>query len=284
MTGTDQEIGQTKRCTKCLEWMSTAEFNIDRSRRDGLQDRCRPCRNAAKRERHAKDPLPKREADRRYREANKAEIAEYQKTYREERKEELSEKKREYHEKNKEDILARGKEKRKLRTEAKRQADIARSKKWHEENKEYSALKVREWHEKNPEIVREVKKRYKKKRLSTAKGKLEANVSRGIRRGLKPGAKGGISTFELLGYSVEDLKSHLEKQFHSGMTWENYGKWHIDHIIPLTAFNYDSPDQLDFKRCWALDNLQPMWGLENMSKNNRLTAPFQPSLHLSMPG
>ncbi len=72
-------------------------------------------------------------------------------------------------------------------------------------------------------------------------------------------------TEELLGYTVEELKNHLESLFKEGMTWENQGKWHIDHKIPQSYFT--SIDQI--KECFALDNLKPEWGEWNMSKGNR---------------
>jgi hypothetical protein len=65
------------------------------------------------------------------------------------------------------------------------------------------------------------------------------------------------------------------------MTWGNYGQWHVDHKIPISAFNYETPDDIDFKRCWALKNLRPMWAKENISKGAKLDKPFQPALALS---
>lgn len=86
---------------------------------------------------------------------------------------------------------------------------------------------------------------------------------------------------EKIGYSIEALKRHLEKQFLPGMTWENYGKWHIDHIIPKAAFNIESVNDIDFKRCWALKNLRPLWAHDNCSKRDTLEKPFQPSLTIA---
>jgi len=84
----------------------------------------------------------------------------------------------------------------------------------------------------------------------------------------------------LVGYTVEDLKSHIEKQFDTDMNWDNYGLngWHIDHKIPRGAFNYSKTTDDDFKRCWALKNLQPLWAKENIRKGKRLEKHFQPSL------
>jgi len=88
----------------------------------------------------------------------------------------------------------------------------------------------------------------------------------------KKSAKRG-SWYTLVGYTAEELRDHLERQFLPGMTWDNRGigegKWHIDHIVPVSAFNYDSPDHPDFKACWALTNLRPMWGSDNIRKSAR---------------
>ena len=72
-------------------------------------------------------------------------------------------------------------------------------------------------------------------------------------------------TEELLGYTAEELKTHLESLFQEGMTWDNQGDWHIDHIIPQSYFT--SIDQI--RECFALSNLKPEWGEWNMSKGNR---------------
>lgn len=79
--------------------------------------------------------------------------------------------------------------------------------------------------------------------------------------------KAGKSWKSFVDYSLEDLMAHLEKQFHDGMTWENRGEWHIDHIVPRSAFNYTSPSDPEFKACWSLTNLRPIWGKENIRKS-----------------
>ena len=85
------------------------------------------------------------------------------------------------------------------------------------------------------------------------------------------------STFELLGCSVEELKSHLESLFTEGMTWENYGSgpdqshknfWHIDHRQACASFDLTDPEQQ--KICFHYTNLQPMWGLENIAKGAKI--------------
>jgi hypothetical protein len=75
----------------------------------------------------------------------------------------------------------------------------------------------------------------------------------------------------LVGYDLDSLKRVLESKFLPGMSWENYGKtgWHIDHKVPQSWFHYESTDDWQFKVCWSLANLQPMWAHENYSKGNR---------------
>ena len=84
--------------------------------------------------------------------------------------------------------------------------------------------------------------------------------------------KNGKKWQELVGYSVDDLRDHIEKLFIEGMSWELFmqGKIHIDHKYPVSKFNYTSPDDESFKQCWALDNLQPLWGVDNLRKGNKI--------------
>lgn len=72
--------------------------------------------------------------------------------------------------------------------------------------------------------------------------------------------------FDMLGYTVEDLKKHLESRFQSGMSWENRGEWHIDHVVPDSWFTYNSIDDEGFKKSWSLENLQPLWASDNCRK------------------
>jgi hypothetical protein len=80
-----------------------------------------------------------------------------------------------------------------------------------------------------------------------------------------------------LPYSPQQLKEHLEKQFESWMSWDNYGKpsaykrtWNIDHIMPQSVFPYNSMDEPNFLKCWALENLRPLDALENAVKRDKI--------------
>mgnify|MGYP001573329522 CR=1 FL=1 len=117
------------------------------------------------------------------------------------------------------------------------------------------------------------------KSILSHKFKLNKNISIAIYRSLKDN-KNGRHWEQLVGWTLDELKIHLERQFRGSMGWINYGEWEIDHRIPISAFNFDCSDHIDFRRCWALSNLQPLWAKENLSKNDKLNKDFQPSLAL----
>jgi len=83
--------------------------------------------------------------------------------------------------------------------------------------------------------------------------------------------KGGRRCFDLLGYTLPELKAHLERQFVQGMGWASVGAWHIDHIVPLSSFRVESPEDPEFRRAWALTNLRPLWAKDNLSKSDKRT-------------
>lgn len=104
--------------------------------------------------------------------------------------------------------------------------------------------------------------------------KISSNISSSMRNSLKSNrlSKNGRHWENIVGYSVQELKEHLEKLFKPGMNWRNKGKngWHIDHRIPINFFQYNSTDDVEFKYCWSLNNLQPLWEKDNVRKNDRI--------------
>lgn len=86
------------------------------------------------------------------------------------------------------------------------------------------------------------------------------------------GSKAGVSWQKLVGYTIADLRAHLESKFTEGMTWANMGEWHIDHIIPRKFFEFSSPNDVGFRQCWSLSNLQPLWAIDNLRKGSSLPA------------
>lgn len=102
--------------------------------------------------------------------------------------------------------------------------------------------------------------------------KLRITISERIRQALKYHLAGRYkkkdSTIELLGCSIAELKIHLQNQFKKGMTWQNHGEWHIDHIIPCAAFDLSKKE--DCLKCFNYKNLQPLWAHENLSKSDKI--------------
>jgi hypothetical protein len=76
------------------------------------------------------------------------------------------------------------------------------------------------------------------------------------------------STMKLTGCTLEQLKKHIESKFKDRMSWDNYGVWHVDHIIPCAQFDLSDPEQQ--RICFHYTNLQPMWGEDNLKKGARL--------------
>jgi 5-methylcytosine-specific restriction endonuclease McrA len=117
--------------------------------------------------------------------------------------------------------------------------------------------------------LRYVKTTRKQRRAVDSKYRLDSNVGSLMGYSLR-GAKAGRKWCLLVGYSIEDLMEHLEKQFDDKMTWENYGSyWHVDHIKPRSLFKYTTPEEQEFIDCWSLNNLQPLEKMENIRKSNK---------------
>jgi len=145
-------------------------------------------------------------------------------------------------------------------------------KEWTKNKKEHRKEYLKQYREKNKEKIKEVKRTYQKeKRHTDPIYKLISNFRTAIYIVLKENKLDKYTNyFNMVGYSAEQLKKHLEEQFTDGMNWENYGEWHIDHIKPISSFEFDSSEDEQFKVCWSLDNLQPMWGIENIKKGNKI--------------
>jgi len=109
----------------------------------------------------------------------------------------------------------------------------------------------------------------KRVRVQHAKKAKRDGVSDLIRSAIRRnGASNRVE--ELCGYSISELRQHIERQFTKGMTWDRYmaGEIHIDHIVPQKAFNMQ--DDNEWRACWALTNLQPLWAKDNLTKGGKI--------------
>lgn len=178
---------------------------------------------------------------------------------------------KEYYTKNREKVIDGS---RKWQRENKDKVN-AKNKRWRELHPEYK----NPWGENNQDYYTAYFKQYNQQPNIKINHRMRVYIGRILRS--KKEHKNGRSWTKLVGYTSMELIMHLESKFQPGMNWENHGEWHIDHIIPVSAFNFETPDDIDFKRCWALKNLRPLWGDENMKKGAKLLKPFQPSLAIN---
>jgi hypothetical protein len=162
------------------------------------------------------------------------------KQYRQKNKEKISEWHKKHYQENKEKLLEQSRE----RYRANSGAICERTKKYREDNIEWYRAYKREYHNKN---------------------KLQRNISRGVWGCLK-GKQKQSRSIEYLGCSIEELWIHLESMFQEGMTRENYGEWHVDHIRPLSSWDFEIETECKLREAWHYTNLQPLWAKDNLSK------------------
>jgi len=112
---------------------------------------------------------------------------------------------------------------------------------------------------------RQRKRLYMRKRWLDPQFRLNSNISRRIRASIHT-RKYEKGWREILGFDLSALKAHLESQFQEGMTWDNYGMWHIDHIKPICQFSYEKIIDKEFCECWSLNNLRPLWAKDNLKR------------------
>jgi hypothetical protein len=143
-----------------------------------------------------------------------------------------------------------------------------KSKKRYEENKEEIKQKVLNHYYENKSKIIESRRGYSSKRCKVdVKYKLTRRLRSRLYDALKAKSwKKTTKFYDYIGCSLDELKQHLESQFTDGMTWENYGKWHIDHIKPLVSAN---TEEEMYKLC-HYSNLQPLWAVDNIKKGHKI--------------
>lgn len=233
-------------------------------------------------------------------EERKAKRKEYSKRYREKNREKVKESLKKYYYKNRDELQKKMREYGKKHYEENKERIIEKNKKYYEENKENMLANGRVWQENNRDKMRgyykkyddnnkEKRKEYKnrpevKKKTRERNKKYDAirrkdpifrfnqNISRAINLSLKKHnlSKNGRHWEDLVRYTSQELRDHLESLFQPGMTWENRGSWHIDHILPKSFFEIKEVGDVEFKMCWRLANLQPLWAFDNLSKKDKI--------------
>lgn len=199
-------------------------------------------------------------------------VKEYDKKYYQNNKERIKARGHQYYLNNKEKIIKLSE------IWSKNNPDKIRkyAKKYRQNNKEIINIKMKQSYYK----YRKGRNKYIRNKYKTdPKYNLNEKISLLIRLSLK-GNKNGKRWESIVGYNLNDLIKHLKKTMPEGYSWQDYleGKLHIDHIIPISVYNFNKPEHADFKRCWALNNLRLLPAKENLEKNNKLYKPFQPAL------
>lgn len=255
-------IMKTRICTKCGEELPAISkfFNKNNKLKGGLHCWCKKC---------CKDYSIQ------YRKDNLDNLKKYHKQWCKDHSNELKDYKRLWYQKNQQVILGQ----KKIYYKTNIDKILEREKKYRQSDRGKEIIKRYQQSEDGMRALKEGNKRYrqsekgkKKSRLTNKKhyerNKLSKTMSVGIRRALKH-EKANRHWEEFVPYTLEQLKKYLENLFQDGMSWDNYGKWHLDHIKPISLFNIISPDCGDFKYCWSLENLQPLWAADNFKKSNK---------------
>ncbi len=242
---------QKKKCTKCEIEKDLTEFCKRKIYKDGYNNQCKKCENL-------KSEI--------YRNKNKEYFSEYGKIYRQEKKEKLLNDTKEYYKQNPEKYKEYI-EKIKEHNQKKKDNISDYGKRYRELNKKEITQKKKIYYQKN-------KVSYLEQSLKYKKNKYKNNINFRIESILRTRLYGALikgykifSAIELLGCSIDHLKTHLSNQFIKGMTFENYGTWHIDHVKPCAKFDLTKPEQQ--KECFNYKNLQPLWAKDNLSKGSK---------------
>jgi hypothetical protein len=145
---------------------------------------------------------------------------------------------------------------------------------WYLRNKKSEILKAKKWNKENKEAARESLRKYiknsnyyKERYKNDLQYRLKVILRNRLLKSIKTNAKVGSAVSDL-GCSIDQFKQYLESKFQPGMTWENYNKWHIDHIVPLS--NFDLTNRQQFLKACHYTNLQPLWAEENLEKSDKV--------------
>ena len=229
----EQTSIQNKICSKCNEDKLTSEFSAFSRSNDGFGAWCKSCMKIAAQTHYQNNKDRYVNRAKQWQKDHVNELREYQKKY--------------Y-------STPKSKEKTKAYQLANKEKISEYAKTWAKNNVEKRRLAKRQWDQKH--------------RLDPFH-RVSNNIRTNMAHALQ-GKKGFRKWESLVGYSLQDLINHLQSKLSTDMTWDNYGSlWQVDHITPKSWFKYDSAEHPEFKKCWALANLQPKLTTDNIKKGNR---------------
>jgi hypothetical protein len=285
-------MSDEKLCKQCKEFKTLNEFYIHSTNNRGkiyYRTECIKCSifNNGKNYHNLNDDSKKFKNKKHY-ENNKEKISEYQYEYRETHREENIEYQKQYRKNNPEKVLEssrksydKNKDKRKTYKkdyyENNKNIIIDKAKQYYIENKDKKQEYNRLYREENKNSILNRSNNYlKEKYHRDINYRLHKRISKLIGKSI---LKNGNSILKFLSFTIYDLKNHFERQFEPWMNWNNYGsynktawknddtstwKWNIDHIIPRSELKFASFDDINFQKCWALENLRPYSAKQNL--------------------
>jgi hypothetical protein len=217
-----------KICTRCRISKELSEFNIRTSSHDGHTAACKACRAIeSKQRRDNLDKVVVAEYDKKYRIENRGKLKEYYKKY------DMAHPDTEFRRKQKAE--------------------------YQEKNKEQIGEYSKKWRMDNRDLMNRQKRERRKNPLIRLKCNLRTLIGNRIR---ESGYTKKSKCFSIIGCTIDDLRLHLESKFQSGMSWQNYGQWHVDHKQPL-AF---AKTERELIGLFHYTNLQPLWAIDNIKK------------------
>lgn len=117
------------------------------------------------------------------------------------------------------------------------------------------------------------RKYYRKRRKNDPYFRLTSSLRTRISEALrKQGTRKTERSLHITGCELDQLLAHLSDRFLPGMTWDNYGKWHVDHIKPCCEFDLTDLEQK--RQCFHYTNLQPLWAADNIRKGGFYSSPI----------
>lgn len=226
-----------KKCSKCGVDKSLDEFYSHKRSKDGKRSACKECSN---------------KENKSWADKNALKYSEYLKQYRQDHKEDHKNYLIDYQEKNKEKIKLQ-------------------EKSWRRKNSERVKNNHKNWYDKNRDYKLQQNKEYRSARM---RNDPVFRLSMYLRSRMNALLRGQTSkkALELLGCSLAEYKVYLENKFYGNINWDNYGTvWHLDHIIPCSAFDLSDPEEQ--KKCFHYTNTQPLLAKENLRKYNKIKKP-----------
>lgn len=260
-----------KICKKCNVLKELTHFKIDLKLKSGLSNRCTSCDEECKEDERIKrnkrsnkhynlNKKKKLEYQKKWNEENKDKVNTYQKEYRLDNKKMYSEYAKQYVLNNRVKIQ----EQKKIYRLNNKEEIIKKRKEYYLNNKD----KRYQYEINNKENIKQAKRKYQiQRRKKDPLFKLIGNTRNLIANSIKKiGYLKTSKTYDILGCTFEEFKSHLQNKFTDGMSLENHGEWHLDHIIPIsTAKTKEEVIKLNH-----YTNFQPLWAEDNIKKGNKI--------------